>query len=382
MALCVPGWVLVPTARASRPPGARMFFARGSGPARGSWYSRSSSGSWPGRVAAWNRRLVLVGAAMIYLGYALAYIGRAGFVTGGRWPEATLISVSRYHVVPLLGLSAVLAALLGSWRPIRQCDARPGLPELFATIVGLAMMAAHHQEIDVHFAHMLRHSDQKEMMSALHRVRQVAREERISRSQLNRIVTPAIRSWNSAVLDYGNPADFSLMAMIELPDRIAHTRSDDEARGLLEARLTRAERRALGSGACAYLRPGHPADARTVAVARRIELNHIDEPTPGRYVGEKFAGSIKFEFQPTDGARYLVLPGLRSDQELFILRRDAQGRCAGQDARWVQPPGSHGTAVIDLAGLIHWWGEPLTQFTIQFTRPGEITLNEPPRLLR
>jgi hypothetical protein len=148
--------------------------------------------------------------------------------------------------------------------------------------------------------------------------------------------------------------------------------------------LTRAERIALGAGACASLNPGRPgADAVTLAIARRIELNEIRQDQPGRYRSDRVPGSLKCTFDPTTGARFLELPGLRADQELMIFWCDAAGSWRpGHSFRWLTSPPPAGPPVVDLESMIHWPDEPITQMVIHLTREGEIALEAPPRLLR
>ena len=87
--------------------------------------------------------------------------------------------------------------------------------------------------------------------------------------------------------------------------------------------------------------------------------------------------------EPTAGARFLVLPGLKSDQKLEIYFRDVDERWrSARFVHWPPSPRSGEQPVADLERMIHLWGEPVTQIAIQFTRPGEIALEGPPRLMR
>src|SRR5262249_955247 len=159
--------------------------------------------------------------------------------------------------------------------------------------------------------------DQRATLIALDRVGRVAREEGITRAQLVRLVAPALRPWNAPLLS-DTPAAFSLMKLVEAPEEVTVPHTDSAARSLLLSRLTRAERSGLGSGACASLSSSLPGvDARTVSTSRCLELQNIREERPGRYRSDVVPGSLKFAFDPPVLARYLVLPGLKLDQDLI-----------------------------------------------------------------
>jgi hypothetical protein len=337
------------------------------------------------RRVRYNTRLVLVGTAMIYLAYGLTYISRAGLVRQGRWTEYQLIYLmgSRYHVLPLLGVAAVLGAVLASWRSIRWCDVRPGLPALAGSVVGLMMLALQQSEISAHWTFLITQSDQQATMAALDHVGRVARAEGITRSQLVRIVAPALRSWNDAVRT-DCPAAFPLMKLVEAPKQSGRPRTDDEARAILLAGLTYQERIALGAGACASVNSAPPgADLRVLSTARLVQLNRIRETNPGRYRSDEGPAFVRYEFDPTTGGEFLELPGLAADQDLIVYWCDSNSRwLPGLNLRWFPSPRRDAQALVDMRNLIHAWGQPITQIAIQLTRPGEIALGAPPRLLR
>jgi hypothetical protein len=339
---------------------------------------------WP--RAPWNRWLVVVGAAMIYMGYGLTYCTRANRIKQGLWTEAEMIyqNGGRYHVVPLLGLALILAAVFASWRLTRRCDARPGLPALIGAAVGLAMLVVQYHEVSTRWHWMLHQPDQKATLAALHRVGIVAREEGITRSQLLRIVDPAYRPWNGSLVSDCLYA-FPLVKLVaDAPQQAMRPLSDDEARNLLRARLTRAERLALGSGACVSLNPVRPRpEVHTLAVARRVGIHEAREVKPGVYRSEPVPGNIEYEFDPVPEARFLMLPGLKADQDVAIFWCEQGGRWRpGQNIRWLQSPRTEASAVVDLDRLIYRSGRPISRIAIHFTRPGELTLQGPPRLLR
>ncbi len=149
--------------------------------------------AWP--RSRWDRRLVLVGAAMIYCSYALTYSPRVAMMRAGLWTEREFLYnfAARYHVLPLMGMAAVVAAFLASWPLVKRCDSRRGLPAIVGTIVGLLMLVAQHHEVK-QWDWMLNQPGQRETLSALHHLGEIARDEGVSRSQLLRMFDPAWRS--------------------------------------------------------------------------------------------------------------------------------------------------------------------------------------------
>ena len=203
---------------------------------------------WP--RARWNRRLVLVGAAMIYCSYALTYSARTVMLKEGRWTEPQFLYqfASRYHVLPLLGLVTMVAAVLASWPLFRRCDARRGLPALIAAFVGLVTMLVQSGEAS-HWNWMLRQPDQRVTLSVLHHLGELARAEGVSRSQLMRIFDPVYRNWNGSVMN-DRPYAFHLMNLaVQAPEQVERPLPDEQARArlLVVADAGRANRAGVGN---------------------------------------------------------------------------------------------------------------------------------------
>ena len=66
---------------------------------------------------------------------------------------------------------------------------------------------------------------------------------------------------------------------------------------------------------------------------------------------------------------------------MVVLFREVTGRWrSGQNVRWLKSP--RADAAIDLERLIHLTGGPLARIRLQFTCPGVLALEGPPRLMR
>ena len=239
-----------------------------------------------------SRRTVLIGSAMMYLGYALAYTARAGLVSRGFWTEHQFLLEfgSRYHELPILGLMTVLASILATWKPIRHCDARRGLGSLAAAFTALAMLVIQHDEVDRDGEWLLSQPDQKATMAALHHTKWIARQEGVTRSQLIRLVAPALRSWNMGLMSI--PDEFPLMRLVEGPEQVAHSLSDEQVRQCLLRGLSLRERMALGTCSCATaITPSPAAGLQVVSVARPIKLEARHRAGAGTISDRKLAGS-------------------------------------------------------------------------------------------
>ena len=158
------------------------------------------------RRAPWNRQLILVGAAMIYCGYVLTYVPRVTMLRTNRWSELQFLyhAVGRYHVLPLLGLAAIAAAVISCWPLVGRCDRARGWPAFAGAIAGLVMLVVQWKESSYWDFYLLK-QDQNVTFAALEALGKLAREEGISRAQLVRIIDPVMRPGTSRSWRIGLP---------------------------------------------------------------------------------------------------------------------------------------------------------------------------------
>jgi hypothetical protein len=339
--------------------------------------------AWP--RSRWDRRFVLVGAAMIYWSYSLTYSPRVAMMRAGFWTEREFLYnfAARYHVLPLMGMAAVVAALLASWPLVKRCDSRRGLPAIVGTIVGLLMLVAQHREAK-QWGWMLNQPGQRETLSALHHLGEIARDEGVSRSQLLRMFDPAWRSWNGSV-QHDRPHAFHLMRLaVRAPDNVELPLADHEARSRLLACLTQEECMALGAGTIASPASLQPdVLSQTLAIARSIEIQSAIDEESGPFRMTNRSAYVEFAFDPVANARYLWLPGIAIDQDVYVSWCDSAGRWRpGQSLRLSRSDQAASQVTIDLIRLVHWPAYPVARIRVKSTAPDKIALIGAPRLLR
>ena len=174
---------------------------------------------WP--RAWWNRRLVLVGAAMIYCSYALTYSARIAMLKRATGPSRNSSTSSprgtmscRYWVRSRLSPRPRRVAVL------RRCDARqraacldrgPGRLGDDARTIGRGFSL----ELDAASARPARHP------VGATPSRRIGNAEGVSRSQLMRIFDPVYRNWNGSIMNRP-PAAFHLMNLaVQAPEEVA-----------------------------------------------------------------------------------------------------------------------------------------------------------------
>jgi hypothetical protein len=235
-----------------------------------------------------------------------------------------------------------------------------------------------------HWRWMMQQPDRKPTLAALHRVGQLARAEGISRDQLTKIFDPVSRPWNASVRL--NPYYSHFMKLVvQAPLTVDRPIPDEQARVCLLSRLTLLEQSVLASGACVSMSTGTAPkpEEEAFVVARRIKLEHVREVRPGSYRSAGWPAFIEYEFDSSRAARFLTLPGLAADQDLTISWRNESGEWrALHHVCWLKTPAPVPTAAIDLHRLANWPTGRAARIRVEFTCPGELALQQPPRLLR
>jgi hypothetical protein len=320
---------------------------------------------------------------MIYLSYTLTYCSRAGLINTGRWNEFQLLYrwAGRYHLLPLIGMCTLIAAVLGVCPVARRCDAVKGRPLAVGLFAQLLALFAYQPGVN-NWRWMLGQPDQKATLAALHHVGEVAREEGVTREQLTRIFDPVNRSRNCSLRT--NPRYFHHMKLVELPPAsVLRPLSDDEARGRILAHLSERERLWLTAGAVYTLGESSPSPgAEEFVTVRLLTRENVREVEPGRYRSAGWPAYLRYEADVPTGARFLSIPGLSAKDDVKISWSDSAGRWRPlQYVCWVSTPAPGARAAIDFQRLVNWPTGNRGRFRVEFSNPGEITVRQP-RLLR
>ncbi|MFO0907481.1 MAG: hypothetical protein U0794_03830 [Isosphaeraceae bacterium] len=306
-------------------------------------------------LAAWrggprHRPLLLGGLALMAGGYVLTYVPRA--VEMG----PALLSIQRYHLFPLLGLSFVAAGLAGSMgrRAVEVCDAQPSTSGW--TLAALAMgLLVWHSGPRRGLATFLHDADQAPTLRALDQLHAVCVAGGITREQAIAALDPVGNRWTPA----GENALDLLAAAADRP-----TRPDAQVRSFVLAALSDDDRRALcgGMNATPYLSLARASQPPADTTPRR--LYRVERDATGRLVGEGWPSFVEFDLAPagsSEGAPGAILlpadvpagwvevwwirPGDRWSQTRSVrLQLDSAATRVEPDSAWRLP----------LARVPHW----------------------------
>ncbi|MHB1560488.1 MAG: hypothetical protein ACYC61_23800, partial [Isosphaeraceae bacterium] len=321
-----------------------------------------------------HRRILVVGAFLILANYGLIYGSR--YLPGDdRW----VLRVERYHVLPHLGLTLILAAVIAP--ALRRLDRRPLAGTGAALGLAVVLLALHANPLST-LAAFYRFPDQARTLAAIDRLTETCRPLGITRAQALRSFDPIRRKWY--------PADrHEVIAMMPETARSADM-PDDQVRPALLTALDPRDIEALcgGMDATPYLVDAssggpRPAPAASAVLAGLSGVTRVEGET-FRASGEGSYLEYRFE-SPVPDARALELA-----IDATSLNGPIRVSWAGEEGRWtvmrsVRWRGAkgraHSASLLPLDRLPHWQGSSITRVRIVVDEPGTITMAVP-RLVR
>ncbi len=319
-----------------------------------------------------HRRILVVGAFLILANYGLIYGAR--YLPGDdRW----VLRVERYHLLPQLGLTLILAAALAP--ALRRLDRRPLAGPGAALGMAVVLLALHSNPLSS-LAAFYRFPDQPSTLGAIDRLTETCRRLGITRAQALRSFDPIRRKWY--------PADrHEVIAMMPETAR-SSTLSDDAVRPALLAALDPRDIEALcgGMDATPYLVEAEAGGRRTGTAAALIGLSGVTRVEGASFRASGEGSYLEFRFDaPVADARALELA-----IDATSLSGPIRVSWAGEEGRWtvmrsVRWRGAggraHSDSLLPLDRVPHWQGSSITRVRIVVDEAGTFALGAP-RLVR
>lgn len=319
-------------------------------------------------------RILAVGAFLIVANYGLIYGAR--YLPGDdRW----VLRVERYHLLPQLGLTLILASAIAP--ALRRLDGRPLAGTGAALGMAVVLLALHAHPLST-LAAFYRFPDQPWTLGAIDRLAETCRRLGITRAQALRSFDPIRRKWY--------PADrHEIIAMMPETARSA-TMPDNRVRPALLAALSPRDIEALcgGMDATPYLVDASSGGRRPAPAVSAV-LTGLSGVT--RVEGASFRASgegsyLEFRFEspvPDACALALAIDATSLSGPIRVSWAGEEGRwTVMRSVRWRGAGGqAHSDSLLPLDRLPHWQGSSITRVRIVVDEAGTIAIGAP-RLVR
>lgn len=327
-----------------------------------------------GAVRSRHRRILAVGTFLILANYGLIYGAR--YLPGD---DHWVLGVERYHLLPQLGLTLILAAALAP--ALRRLDSRPLARMSAALGLAVILLALHAGSLST-LAAFYRFPDQPRTLAAIDRLTETCRRLGITRAQALRSFDPIRRKWY--------PADrHEVIAMMPETARSA-AMPDDRVHSALLASLDPRDVEALcgGMDATPYLIDATASSPRLTSSSAAIltGLSGVACINGETFRATHEGSYLEYRFDaPVPEARYLELAidATRLNGPIRVSWAGEEGRwTVMRSVRWRGARGrAHSDSLLPVDRLPHWQGSRITRVRVVVERPGTFALGAP-RLVR